>query len=110
MPVCPNALLEIKCPCKGADMDPKEAFLLETVGGDTEKYGNYFLKPTRLHYFQIQTGIAVCGLKKCDFVVFTPKGIYVVNVNFDQAFWNSTIKTVKMFYTKNIISTLLAQM
>ena len=105
---CPNALLEIKCPYKGADMDPKEAFLLETVGGD--KNGNYFLKTTHLHYFQIQTGMAVCGLKKCDFVVFTPKGIYVVNVNFDQAIWNSTSKTVKMFYTKNIISTLLTQM
>ena len=107
---CPNAFLTIKFPYKGADMDPKEPFLLGTVGGDTDKNSNYFLKTTHLHYFQIQTGMAVCGLKKCDFVVFTPKGIYVVNVNFDQAFWNSTIKTVKMFYTKNIISTLLTQM
>ena len=48
-----------------ADMDPKEAFLLETVGGDTDKNGNSFLKKTtHLHYFQIQTGMAVCGLKK----------------------------------------------
>ena len=106
---CPDTLLEIKCPYKGADMNPKEALLLETVGANTDKDGNCFLKAAHLHYFQIQTGMAVCGLTKCDFVVFTRKGIYIVPVNFDQTFWNSTIKTVKTFYTKNIISAVLTQ-
>ena len=104
---CPYTLLEIKCPFKGADIDPKEAFLLDTIGGNIDKDGNYFLKTTHIHYFQIQTGMAVCGLKKCDFVVFTSKGIYVINIDFDEAFWNSTVNTVKTFYTKNIIRTLL---
>ena len=94
---------------KGAEMNPKEALLWETVGGDTDKDGNYFLKATHLHYFQIQTGMAVCGLTNCDFVVFTCKGIYIVPVNFDQAFCNSNIKAVKTFYTKNIISAVLTQ-
>ncbi|XP_028412514.1 uncharacterized protein LOC114535352 [Dendronephthya gigantea] len=30
---CPLTLVEIKCPYKGFDMDPKEAFLLDTIGG-----------------------------------------------------------------------------
>ena len=50
---CPDTLLEIKCPYKGADIDPKEAFHLKSVGGNTDKNGNYFLKTTHLHYFQI---------------------------------------------------------
>ena len=72
---CPDSLLEIKCPYKEADMHLKEALLLETVDANTDKDGNYFLKATHLHYFQIQTGMAVCGLTKCDFVVFTCKRI-----------------------------------
>ena len=53
--------------------------------------------------------MAVCGLKQCDFVVFTNMGIYIAKVEFDEEFWKSTISTVKLFYTKKIISALLLQ-
>ena len=36
-------VVEIKCPFKGNDLDPKIAFLLPTVGGKKDENGNVFL-------------------------------------------------------------------
>ena len=107
---CPDTLVEIKCPYKGFDMHPKEAFLLDTIGGCVDKNGTCYLRRNHLHYFQIQTGMAVCGVTQCDFIVFTNKGIHVVQVDFDKDFWESTINTVKAFYTRRIIKTLLLEL
>ena len=101
---CVQTLVEFKCPLTGKDMDPKTAFLLDSVGGP------FNCRKNHIHYFQIQTGMAVCGLKKCDFVVFTNKGIFVANIAFNEDFWKSTISTVQLFYTRKIISTLLLQL
>ena len=79
-------------------MDPKDAFLLDTVGGKVENNGNYYLKKNYLYYFQVQTAMTVCNLTHCDFIVFTIKGINIVKVSFDEDFWNSIIATVKTFY------------
>ena len=35
-------VLEMKCPFKGKDLDPKIAFLLPTVGGKKDENGNFF--------------------------------------------------------------------
>ncbi|CAB3995533.1 Carboxypeptidase D [Paramuricea clavata] len=106
---CEDTLVEFKCPYTGRDMDPKSAFLLDTVGGAINEAGFPYIRKNRIHYFQVQTGMAVCGLKQCDFVVFTNMGIYIAKVEFDEEFWKSTISTVKLFYTKKIISALLLQ-
>jgi hypothetical protein len=106
---CEDTLVEFKCPYTGRDMDPKSAFLLDTVGGAINEAGFPYIRKNHIHYFQVQTGMAVCGLKQCDFVVFTNMGIYIAKVEFDEEFWKSTISPVKLFYTKKIISALLLQ-
>ncbi len=106
---CEDTLVEFKCPYTGRDMDPKSAFLLDTVGGAINKAGFPYIRKNHIHYFQVQTGMAVCGLKQCDFVVFTNMGIFLAKVEFDEEFWKSTISTVKLFYTKKIIPALLLQ-
>ena len=40
---CDPSVVEIKCPFKGKDLDPKIAFLLPTVGGKKDENGNVFL-------------------------------------------------------------------
>ena len=106
---CEDTLVEFKCPYTGRDMDPKSAFLLDTVGGAINKAGFPYIRKNHIHYFQVQTGMAVCGLKQCDFVVFTNMGIFLAKVEFDEEFWKGTISTVKLFYTKKIIPALLLQ-
>ena len=57
-------VVEIKCPFKGNDLDPKIAFLLPTVGGKKMKMEMFFWTKNHLHYFQVQTGMAVAAFKK----------------------------------------------
>ena len=55
--------------------------------------------------------MAVCGLKQCDFVVFTEKGIFMANIEFNEDFWKSTIRAVsELFYSEQIFTTLLLQL
>ena len=105
---CPDTSMEIKCPFKGYNMGPKDAFLLDTVSGKVENNGNYL--KIHLYYFQVQTGTAVCNLTQCDFIVFTIKGIHIVKVSFDKDFWNSIIDTVKTFYITKLIRALLLEL
>ena len=55
-------VVEIKCPFKGKDLDLKIAFLLPTVSREKDENGNFFLVKNHLHYFQVQTGMAISGL------------------------------------------------
>ena len=59
---------EIKCPLKGKNLNPKIAFLLPTAGRKKYENGDIFLDSNHLHYFQVQTGMAVAGLRTYDFV------------------------------------------
>ena len=74
---CRDRLVEFTCPYTSRNMDPKMAFLLDTVGGAIDANGKHFLRKNHIHYFQVQTGMSVCGLKQCDFVVFTNMGIFM---------------------------------
>ena len=56
---CDRAVVEIKCPFRGKDLDPKIAFLLPSVGEKKGKDRTYFLGENHLHYFQVQTAMAV---------------------------------------------------
>ena len=48
---CDPSIVEIKCPFKGKDFDPKIAFLPTTVGGKKDENGNFFLDKNHIHYF-----------------------------------------------------------
>ena len=63
---CEPTVVEIKGPFKGKDLDTKIAFLLPTV--------------CHLHYFQVQTGMAVAGLKTYDFVPIQVKGYLLLQL------------------------------
>lgn len=52
-------------------------------------------------------GMAISGMDKCDFIVYTEKGIDIVEVPFDADFWNDVFKTVSRLYKNYILSSLL---
>jgi len=70
--------------------------------GKKDKDGKYFLDENHLDYFQVQTGIAVSGLKTCDFVTYTSKGIFVVKINFNANFSETVVATVYKIYCNQI--------
>lgn len=84
-------------------MDPKTAFLLDSVGWIQTKDGKQQLHHNHLHYFQVHTGMAGAGLKKSDFVIYTSKGIHVVEIPFNNKFGESVVAKVKSFYIHQII-------
>ncbi len=46
-------------------------------------------------------------MDKSDFIVYTEKGIDIVEVPFDADFWNHVFKTVSHLYKNYMISSLL---
>ena len=91
---CNPAVVENKCPFNGKDLDPKTAFLSPSVGGVKDEDGNFYLDENHLHYFQVQTYMAVSGFNTCDFVTYTNKAIHVVTVNFNANFWETVVTKV----------------
>ena len=97
-------VVEVKCPYTEKDSHPKEAALKrgcvvvnnELVCGEGCKY-----------YAQVQGQMGVCGVKHCDLVVYTTKGISCIPVNFDEIFFTELMKKLEDFFLKNILPKLL---
>ena len=51
--------------------------------------------------------MAVAGLKTCDFVTYTSKGIFIVTITFNDKFWAAVVATVYKFYCQQIIPSFL---
>ena len=100
---CKSTLVEFKCPYTGKDLDAKSAFLFHSIGGKVNDNGTYHLDKNHLHYYQVQTAMAVTGLSVCDFVTYTNKGIHVVQIHFDQEFSNNISAKASLFYIERII-------
>ena len=91
----------LKCPVNGKDLAPKNAFLLPCVGGVKDENGNFSLDNNHLHYFQVQTYMAVSGHNTCEFVTYTSKGIHVVTINFNADFWKTVVTKVNKVFVTN---------
>ncbi|KAI1893854.1 hypothetical protein AGOR_G00127950 [Albula goreensis] len=101
--------LEIKCPYKHRNTTVAEAcrqdrqFCLELLRNAGEGEPQYRLKTTHNYYTQVQCQMAVVGLHKADFVVFTLHEIAIVPVTFDPAFWESTQAKMEKFYKEALL-------
>ena len=90
--------LEIKCPFQlqgqsVLDLTPHEIaqrfptkFCL-SVGDD----GSLHLKEGHAYYDQVMGEMAIIGVDWCDFVVFTPVGLFVERIVFDHDYWNTKL-------------------
>ena len=75
--------------------------------GKINQNGQRELRKNHIHFFQVQLGMAIPHIDVCDFIVYTTKGIEVVEVTFDRNFWNDVFETVSLFYRKQIVRNLL---
>ena len=63
------------------------------------------LKRTHKHFVQVQGLMGVTGEKRCDFVVYTSKGMSIERIPFGPHFWNSLKVTLKLYYFKHFLAT-----
>ncbi|XP_067665894.1 uncharacterized protein [Haliotis asinina] len=99
-----DKLLEIKCPWALRDCDPKSA---AQNRGCYLKDGNWHLKDDSDYYYQIQGQLGIYGFQSCDLVIYTRKGIHVINVPFHEQFFESMIRKIKSIYVKQLLPSLL---
>ena len=92
-------LIEIKCPYSKREWAPEEML-------QDEKFyvklfeGKPILKQGHSsgYYTQIQMDMGLCGLKFCDFVVYTFKGMIISRTLFDEHFFISLVERLNLFY------------
>lgn len=61
---------------------------------------SYSLKASHSYFTQVQCQLAVTGLRRADFVVFTKKETVIVPVTFDPQLWKDTLSKLERFYTE----------
>lgn len=104
-------LLEIKCPWSVRNIDPADA-----VDSGATKYvrktdGVYSLIPGAAcgYYEQVQGTMAVCGLSRCDFVIWTMRGVLVIPVEFDSVFWDDAKCQLRKFCECYVVTEILTE-
>ncbi|XP_028320221.1 uncharacterized protein LOC114474256 isoform X2 [Gouania willdenowi] len=100
--------LEVKCPYKHRNTRVEDAcrddahFCLEILDQDAEP-PVYVLKRSHQYFTQVQVQLAVTGLHKADFVVYTLKETAIVPVTFDPSLWEDTVSKLETFYRDAVL-------
>ena len=82
-------LVEVKCPYKARDKTIAQACFEDKSLCCNILEDKPCLKVNHDYYYQVQGQMAITGIHKCDFVVWTPQTFHVQTVNFDNEFWNN---------------------
>lgn len=105
-------LLEIKCPWTARNLDPIEAIETGRVKYVHKMGDTYCLMPCDPmgYYEQVQGTMAVTGLTRCDFVLWTLRGTLVIHVPFDLEFWQMSAKPRLIhFFTNFVVAEILTE-
>ena len=72
--------------------------------------GTYRLNKNHLHYYQVQTAMAVTGLSVCGFLPILIKVFVLFKFNLYQEFWNNISAKASLFYIEHIIPYMFAEL
>jgi hypothetical protein len=106
---CKSAgLIEIKCPYSQRNSTVEEASQ-EGAFFCTIVDGKVTLKKQHQYYFQVQGQMGVTGLRWCDFVVWTLKGMHVERICFNESLWASMLVRLERFFLKGVVPELFSR-
>ena len=94
---CSIGLLEVKCPYSVRDQLPTNVSYIEK--SKLSRKHNY--------YYQIQGQISLFDYSYCDFVCWTPKGIHVERIMYDEEFVTVMISKLDSFFVKALLPKIL---
>ena len=69
--------------------------------------GEVHLSTSHKYYYQIQGQIALCNVKFCDFVCWTPKGIFIERILRDNSFIDRIVPQLQLFFSRYLLPELL---
>lgn len=104
--ICGQFIIEIKCLFSHKNFYPSPALLALKICNKKEDDSLKVVKTHRYNY-QMQCQMGITGIKKCKLIAFTNKGIFPVDVDFDETMWNSMKETLTNFYDKQFLPALL---
>lgn len=99
-----QGILEIKCPFKASHTIPSPELCSYLVIDNNQVK----LKKQHEYYFQVQGQMAVCGVKYCEFFVYTAHGYHLETISFDQAFWQDVCNTIDIFWENYLAPVMLS--
>ena len=67
------------------------------------------LKRNHKYFYQIQFQLFVCDFQKCDFIVWTPNWLHILEIERGAIFVANKLLVVENFYMKNILPELLTR-
>ena len=68
--------------------------------------GKYEIKKENKWNYQIQGLMRITGIHRCDLVIYTLKGILIVNVKFDSDLWNEILQKLRNLFVEYIVQEL----
>ena len=102
---CGQGILEIKCPLSIAHEDPNEVGISYFV----KEHGQFKLKQNHPYYSQIQCEMGVTNHKWADFVVYSPKGIFVQRISYNDDRWLQLIENAEHFFRQYVSPSLITE-
>jgi hypothetical protein len=104
---CREWVLEIKCPFKWRHRTIKDACRDKTFCCEVNNEIDIQLKKSHRYYSQVQGQMALCQCHKCDFVIYLSTDFLILEIDFDEDYWNFAESKLVDFYTKNIVPSIL---
>ena len=102
--IVPVGCIEVKCPYSKRDMTLAEAnasdknFFLKLIDGKLK------LKRNHVYFYQCQGVMNIVGLNWIDFIVYTPKDLYIERIEVDRILWHSRmLPELTNFYAEYIL-------
>ena len=95
-------LVEVKCPYNARDDDPKVAAQKRGMHGEA-----LVMDDKHMWYPQVQAQMGILGMRRCDLVVYTKKGIAFSTVQFDKPFFDNMMDTIEEFISESFYTTVL---
>ena len=68
--------------------------------------GKYEIKKETKWNYQIQGMMGITGIHHCDLVIYTLKGILIVNIKFDSDLCNEMLQKLRNFFVEYIVQEL----
>ncbi|XP_028518946.1 uncharacterized protein LOC110252192 [Exaiptasia diaphana] len=98
-------LLEIKCPLSLENKDPNQ-FVKDIDFFINNDSVNVVVKPSHKYYFQIITTMGVTKTELCKLVVWSPKGLLIVEVAKDSVKFQEILSKCKLYFKNFILPSL----
>ena len=99
---CQKKLIEVKSMYAKRNLPPHVAAEENLILVD----GKYEIKKEINWSYQIQGLMRITGIHRCDLVIYTLKGILIVNVKFDSDLWNEILQKLRNLFVEYIVQEL----